>query len=315
MKASPTHQSVVGINSTSSTSAVVDNPLDQLSSADIAVHVARLTGLPESTAVVNHADTVNIQLTVATANDAVVAKPQVVSTDLKSRRDIIEYTTQPGDTVSSLAAKFNVTSDTIRWSNNLNGNTIPVGKVLQLLPGVNGVVYKTQPGDTVESLARRFQGNKDQIVAFNDAEGGLPIGQFVIIPGGTPNTARGSYSSTSSVSASSASFSPTYGSNGYDYGWCTWYVAARIAVPTNWGNASTWDNYAAVSGWIVSPVPKVGGIGQKDGGFGGHVGIIEAVSEDGKMVKYSDMNGLAGFARVGYSDWVPASQFDHYIYR
>jgi len=34
------------------------------------------------------------------------------------------------------------------------------------------------------------------------------------------------------------------------------------------------------------------------------------------MIKYSDMNGLAGWGRVGYSDdWVPASKFPHYIYR
>jgi surface antigen len=47
----------------------------------------------------------------------------------------------------------------------------------------------------------------------------------------------------------------------------------------------------------------------------GHVAVVEAVSPDGTMIKYSDMNGLSGFGRVGYSDWVPATTYQNYIYR
>jgi surface antigen len=87
-------------------------------------------------------------------------------------------------------------------------------------------------------------------------------------------------------------------------------------VPNNWGNANTWDNYAAITpGWVVSRTPVVGAVAQTDSGFGGHVAIVEAVSADGTMIKYSDMNGIAGFGRVGYSDWVSTSYFPHYIYR
>jgi surface antigen len=45
----------------------------------------------------------------------------------------------------------------------------------------------------------------------------------------------------------------------------------------------------------------------------GHVGIVEQVAPDGTM-KYSDMNGIAGWGRVGYSGWVSPSTFQHYIY-
>jgi surface antigen len=92
-------------------------------------------------------------------------------------------------------------------------------------------------------------------------------------------------------------------------------VANRIGVPGNWGNANTWDNYASLSGWIVSSTPVPGAIAQTDRGFEGHVAYVEAVSEDGTMIKYSDMNGVAGWGRVGYSDWVPISRYPHYIYR
>ena len=105
------------------------------------------------------------------------------------------------------------------------------------------------------------------------------------------------------------------GYNGYDYGYCTWYAAGRVPVPSNWGNANTWDNLARVSGWNVSGTPRVGAVAQTNRGYYGHVAVVEAVSPDGTMIKYSDMNGLAGFNRVGYSGWVPISKFDNYIYR
>jgi surface antigen len=91
-------------------------------------------------------------------------------------------------------------------------------------------------------------------------------------------------------------------------------VHSRVSVPTNWGNANTWDNYARLSGWTVSSTPVAGAVAQTDRGGLGHVAVVEAVSADGTMMKYSDMNGLAGWGRVGYSGWVPISTFQHYIY-
>jgi LysM repeat protein len=107
--------------SNSSTSV---NPLDQLSSADIAVHIARAANLDEAQAVTNKADTVNAQQAVSSASQSIIAKPQVISDVLKSRKDIQTYTAVTGDTVSSVATKFGVTSDTIRWSNNLTAENI-----------------------------------------------------------------------------------------------------------------------------------------------------------------------------------------------
>src|SRR5690606_15448607 len=65
----------------------IADPLDQLSSADIAVHVARMANLDETTSVVNHADSMNAQLAIAPIDESVAPKPQIVSTDLKSKQD------------------------------------------------------------------------------------------------------------------------------------------------------------------------------------------------------------------------------------
>jgi surface antigen len=286
-------------------------PLDQLSSADIAANAAVAAGLAETTAALNQADSIRAEVAAAPADTTTISKPQAVSTALKSRKDIKEYVTAAGDTVASIASKFNVTSDSIMWSNNLRGNTLNAGQKLYI-PPVNGIVYTVASGDTVDSLSSKYRANKEQIIAYNDAEiNGIKVGERILIPNGQQPVAVSYAYSTGFAFGSS----PIYGFNGYIPGWCTWYVASKISVPTNWGNANTWDSGARASGWTVSSIPVVGAIGQTDRGSQGHVGIVEAVSEDGTMIKYSDMNGLAGFNRVGYSDWVPAnSRFQNYIY-
>ena len=287
-------------------------PLDQLSSADIAANAALAAGLAETTAALNQADSIRAEVTAAPADTTTISKPQAVTTALKSRKDIQEYVTQGGDTVASIASKFNVTSDSIIWSNNLRGNTLNVGQKLYI-PPVNGIVYTVASGDTVDSLAGKYRANKDQIIAYNDAEiSGIKVGERILIPNGQQPVAVASYAYSTGFAFGS---SPIYGFNGYIPGWCTYYVASKISVPTNWGNANTWDSGARASGWTVSSIPVVGAIGQTDRGSQGHVGIVEAVSEDGTQIKYSDMNGLAGFNHVGFSDWVPAnSRFQNFIY-
>lgn len=291
------------------------NPLDQLSSTDIAVNVARMAALPQATAVTNQADSENAQLAVAQTSSSLVAKPQVVASAFKSNKDIQEYVGVEGDTVASVAAKFGVTSESIMWSNDINDGTVIPGKKLYI-PPVSGIVYFVKAGDTPESLAAKYRTTKEKVTAYNDAElAGLQVGSRIIIPDGQmPQPVAPARPAPRSGFAWGGS-APIYGANGYDYGWCTWYVAGRISVPNNWGNANTWDNLAPLSGWNVSTRPTVGAVAQTDRGSEGHVAVIEAVSPDGSQIKYSDMNGLAGWGRRGDSDWVSASKFEHYIAR
>jgi surface antigen len=311
-------QTSAAVSVDSSAPSAVANPLDQLTSADIALTIARMADLPEATPINNQADSQSAELAMSATNTNVIAKPQVVATALKSRANITHYVTQSGDTIASIAAKFGITSNSILWSNGLRAGTIAAGQNL-VIPPVTGIVYTVASGDTPQSLAQKFSANEAQIVAYNDAEiGGLQVGEQIIIPNGTePNTV---VVAAVSSAAPSDSFpwggsGPVYGSNGYDYGYCTWFVASQIAVPNNWGNASTWSYYAALSGWNVSSAPSVGAIAQTPYAAGGegHVAIVTAVSPDGTQIKYEDMNGLAGWGRVGYSGWVSSSTFPNYI--
>ena len=295
-------------------SQATDNPLDQLSSAEIASQVALMAGLPEGLAVKNQADSEIALLTLAPNDSTIITKPQIVTTAQKSKKDIKTYKTVSGDTISTIATKLGIGADNIRWSNGISGDIVAANKELVIPPG-NGIVYKVKNGDTADSIASRYRINKDLFVLVNDAESGVKVNEYVWLPGGTqPVTSytsavnRGGYAWGGSAAI--------YGRNGYDFGWCTWYVAERISVPANWGNANTWSLYASRSGeWKVTSIPKAGAVAQNPGPGLGHVAVVEAVSPDGAMIKYSDMNGLAGWGKVGYSGWVPVSKFRNYIYR
>lgn len=293
----------------------VVEPVDELAASNIAVTVARLANLPEAPAVTNQSDSIAIEQSVASTSDLVVNKPQSVSSAFLSNKDIHTYVTQAGDTVTALATKFGVSTDSILWSNGLSGDQLPAGKTLAI-PPVNGIVHTVVAGDTPSSLAATYHADAAKIIAYNDAElNGLRVGEQIIIPDGqiiTPKAVYATYATSGFAWGSGA----IYGYNGYDFGNCTWYVASQIAVPANWGNAATWAAGARAAGWHVSSVPSVGAIAQNSwmaGGLG-HVAIVDGVSSDGKQVLIRDMNGIAGFDRVGVA-WQSTSLYTNYITR
>lgn len=105
----------------------------------------------------------------------------------EDRKEIIEYVVEGGDTLSSVAAKFNISVNTVLWANNLNKNSvIKPGSKLIILP-VSGVIYHVKKGDTLSVIAKAYKGKIDEIVAFNDlsGEGDIYVGDILIIPNGT----------------------------------------------------------------------------------------------------------------------------------
>ncbi len=277
----------------------VDNaatePLDQLSSADIAVNASIAAGLAETPGVIERADSVRSEQTIAPADTTVIAKPQLVATPFKDFK-ITDYVVQSGDTVASLAAQFGVTSDSIMWSNGLRGNALVVGTKLAI-PPKNGIVYTVAAGDTLESLARKFRANQNLIVQFNDIElTGLKVGARILIPDGLQP-----------ITIGRPVLALVWGpGNGYNYGFCTWHVANRRAavgnpLPMNLGNASSWYRNAIANGMSVGDTPRTWAVlwhvNTRIAGGLGHVGFVERVNADGSIL-VSDMNYTAGWGHI-----------------
>lgn len=108
----------------------------------------------------------------------------------KVRDRIEEYPVKAGDTVSGIAARFGVDTDTVRWANNLASvNDIKPGQTLKILP-VSGVSHKVARGETVFSIAKKYSANSQAIVDYpfntfaDDETFALTAGQEIIVPDG-----------------------------------------------------------------------------------------------------------------------------------
>lgn len=88
---------------------------------------------------------------------------------------------------------------------------------------------------------------------------------------------------------------PPMPDNTYAWGNCTWWSYAMrkwagSPIPTTWGNANTWDDYAKRDGYVVNNTPAVGAIFQTDAGEYGHVAYVIGVNDTNGEWKISEMN-------------------------
>lgn len=104
------------------------------------------------------------------------------------RKETETYVVEGGDTISTIAEQFGVSSRTILWANNLSDSDfIKPGQSLKI-PPTSGYLYTVKSGDTLASIAQKYKGNEQQILEAN----GIPLadalqsGSEIIIPGGEP---------------------------------------------------------------------------------------------------------------------------------
>jgi murein DD-endopeptidase MepM/ murein hydrolase activator NlpD len=226
------------------------------------------------------------------SNSSIAVGEDVFGTQVsqKPRDKAITYTVQKGDTVSTIAQKFGISADTIRWVNNLSNDDINVGDSLQILP-VTGISYKVQSGDTVYSIAKKLATDPQKIVDFpfndfaNPETFSLVSGQMLIVPDGVKPSeqpfirpqvyiAQG----PSSTSFSSAGF--TWPVHGIISQFASWYhealdlaapygtpiVAAKSGVVTE-ANTGGW-NYGYGNDVVID----------NGGGYSSLYGHMEAVN-------------------------------------
>ncbi|MBU1323215.1 M23 family metallopeptidase [Patescibacteria group bacterium] len=112
------------------------------------------------------------------------------SVSIKPRDNVVTYIVRPGDTISSIANKFDVSIDTIRWQNDLKSiDAIKPGDKIEV-PPVTGMVHKVKRGETVYSIAKKYDVTAQQIINWpfntysNDESFELAAGQVLIVPDG-----------------------------------------------------------------------------------------------------------------------------------
>lgn len=91
------------------------------------------------------------------------------------------YTVKSGDTLYSIAKKFNVSVDMLKSANNLTSNLLSIGDVL-IIPSEVSNTYKVVKGDNLYNLARRFNTTVDELRRLNNLTTDiLNIGDILII--------------------------------------------------------------------------------------------------------------------------------------
>lgn len=222
-------------------------------------------------------------------SQSIVVGENVFQTDIsqKPRDKTITYTVQNGDTISTIAQKFGVSTDTIKWENNLSGDILNVGDTLEILP-VTGVSYKVQSGDTIYTIAKKFDTEAQKIVDFpfndfaNPETFSLVNGQMLLVPDGIrpseqPFIKRQIYIAQGPTSVSSAGF--TWPLSGGISQFASWYhMALDITNPVGT------PIVAAQNGTIT----KIS-TGTWDGGYGNNI-IID--NGGGYQTLYAHMSGV-----------------------
>lgn len=230
-------------------------------------------------------------------SQSIIVGEDVIKTDIsqKPRDKIITYKVEKGDTISIIAQKFGISTDTIKWANDMSSDSITVGDELEILP-VTGISYKVRKGDTVYSIAKYYDTEPQKIVdfPFNDFANletfSLVEGQSLIVPDGIkPAPAnyprvprRQTFIASGPVTVSSAGFVwPVRGAIGQFASW--YHMALDILSPI--GTPIVAANTGTVSRVVL---------GTYDGGYGNNIYIT---GDDGTITHYAHMS--AANASVG----------------
>lgn len=117
-----------------------------------------------------------------------IRKPDLAATNRtkRQRNSIIDYVVGAGDTVSTIAANFGISVNTILWENDLSAySLIRPGDKLDILP-VSGLAHKVARGDTLAAVASKYGVDVKTVLEANKLASAemLAVGQKLIIPGG-----------------------------------------------------------------------------------------------------------------------------------
>lgn len=226
------------------------------------------------------------------SSDAFIAVSNSIDTNITQREEplpdnsqnTVSYIVRNGDNLTTLGWKFEVKLTTLMYLNDIdNANLVRPGQKLKIPPKGYEV--------SATAIAKKQQ---EKLALSNR------------------NTVIRSSSSTRNTTGSNRTVNYAAGSskNGYPYGYCTYYVATKRYVPTNWGNAKNWLNSARRAGYSTGSQPAVGAIGVTPESWWGHVVFVESVN--GNMVTFSEMNAV-GWGKVSRRT-LPVSSFRGFVY-
>ena len=113
----------------------------------------------------------------------VLKLPSDKVSDIEKEENTISYTVQKGDSLYSIARKYDTTIDRIKDLNNLTTNLLSIGQVLLIPTDTNlETTYTVQKGDSLYSIAKKYNTTVDRLKQLNNLSSNLlSIGQILIV--------------------------------------------------------------------------------------------------------------------------------------
>lgn len=240
--------------------------------------------------------------------------------DISWFNEIIEYEIKPWDSLSVIASRFGVSSDSILWANNFSASKIlhPWEKIK--IPPVSWIIHEIKSWDTIASLAEKYKVSEEKILAQNwlSKNENIKVWENLIIPWAikevpkpvvVPTKNKKVVTKTKTTSWQKYySFTQWWSSEFVDTDWvyklvkrtpgwnfvkwnCTWFVAQYKNVDWSW-NAKDWLKNAASKWHKTWSSPWIWAIVVFNGRWYnpryGHVWIVIDIVKDNIIVK--DMN-------------------------
>ena len=100
------------------------------------------------------------------------------------------YQVKAGDTLYSIANKYNISVNELKTINNLTNNNLSIGQLLNVPSGLSLVnSYVVEKGDTLYSIAKKFDISINKLKEYNNLTNNLlNVGQKILIPIGEDTT-------------------------------------------------------------------------------------------------------------------------------
>ncbi len=238
-------------------------------------------------------------------NGAIVSDNSPIGMGLESvsNGEMATYIVKEGDTLSEIAEKFDISTNTIRWENNISGQTIKIGQKLSILP-VTGVKHIVKSGDNLDKIAAKYDAEVQDVIVFNGVtkSDALKIGDILYVPNGiikavvvkattsskTSTASKIAVQSTSNVKVESGYYSrPTSGPITSPYGSRkgSFHYGIDIGVPRGTGIS------AAAEGVVVQAVNScVEGRTSCGGRYGNYVVIQHS---NGTLTRYAHLSRVS----------------------
>lgn len=127
-----------------------------------------------------------IKLNNLTSSNLEIGQQLKLKSDSNNSSNKNQYIVQRGDTLYSLALKYNTTVDKLRKLNNLNTNTLTIGQIL-VLPIETDIdeydIYVVNKGDSLWSISKKFNIDINDLIELNNLKDlTLQVNQSILVP-------------------------------------------------------------------------------------------------------------------------------------